>query len=185
MYVQPDPAPFDAGALLPSEEPKSLLRFIVCGSVDHGKSTLIGRLLYESGLVFADQLETLDQESRRYGTQGDERDFALLLDGPSSSGGGTVSMPMRRRSSWRAAQSLPREGSRPSPSRSACRFGAPGRPKRSRPTAPPGGRHGRRFVPPGSSVQMGSCSAASRANICVMTGRSTCSASPRPAPGRG
>jgi bifunctional enzyme CysN/CysC len=81
MNVQPDPALFDAGAFLAPQEPKSLLRFIVCGSVDHGKSTLIGRLLYESGLVFADQLDLLDHESRRYGTQGEERDFALLLDG--------------------------------------------------------------------------------------------------------
>jgi sulfate adenylyltransferase large subunit len=55
------------------------LRFIVCGSVDHGKSTLIGRLLYESGLLFADQIDTLDEESQRHGSG--ERDFALLLDG--------------------------------------------------------------------------------------------------------
>jgi len=81
MNVQPDPALFDAGAFLAPHERKSLLRFIVCGSVDHGKSTLIGRLLYESGLVPADQLEALECESRRYGTQGEERDFALLLDG--------------------------------------------------------------------------------------------------------
>jgi sulfate adenylyltransferase large subunit len=69
------------GALVAHHEHKGLLRFIVCGSVDHGKSTLIGRLLHESGLVLADQLEALDHESRRYGTQGEERDFALLLDG--------------------------------------------------------------------------------------------------------
>src|ERR1700732_830249 len=81
MDVQPDPALFDAGAFRPAQEPKSLLRFIVCGSVDHGKSTLIGRLLHESGLVLADQLEALDHESRRYGTQGKERDFALPLQG--------------------------------------------------------------------------------------------------------
>jgi sulfate adenylyltransferase large subunit len=81
MNVQPDPALFDPGAFLPPQERKSPLRFIVCGSVDHGKSTLIGRLLYESGLVFADQLDALDHESRRFGTQGEERDFALLLDG--------------------------------------------------------------------------------------------------------
>jgi sulfate adenylyltransferase large subunit len=79
MTIQPDFALFDYDAFLARD--KSLLHFVVCGSVDHGKSTLIGRLLYESGLVFADQLEALDQESRRHGTQGDERDFALLLDG--------------------------------------------------------------------------------------------------------
>src|ERR1700719_3458547 len=67
--------------VLVEQERKSLLRFIVCGSVDHGKSTLIGRLLFEAGLVFADQLEALDHDSRRYGTQDGERDFALLLDG--------------------------------------------------------------------------------------------------------
>jgi sulfate adenylyltransferase large subunit len=81
MNVRIDPALFDADEFVARQECKSLLRFIVCGSVDHGKSTLIGRLLYESGLVLSDQLEALDHESRRYGTQGKERDFALLLDG--------------------------------------------------------------------------------------------------------
>jgi bifunctional enzyme CysN/CysC len=57
------------------------LRFITCGSVDDGKSTLIGRLLYESGLIFEDHLAALEDESRRVGTQGDEIDLALLLDG--------------------------------------------------------------------------------------------------------
>jgi sulfate adenylyltransferase large subunit len=81
MNVQPVPALFDADAFVEQQQSKSLLRFIVCGSVDHGKSTLIGRLLYEAGLLFADQLDALDLESRRHGTQGDELDFALLLDG--------------------------------------------------------------------------------------------------------
>src|SRR5215469_12574620 len=81
MNMQPSRTLFDAADVVARHERKSLLRFIVCGSVDHGKSTLIGRLLYESGLVLADQLEALDHESRRYGTQGEERDFALLLDG--------------------------------------------------------------------------------------------------------
>jgi bifunctional enzyme CysN/CysC len=57
------------------------LRFITCGSVDDGKSTLIGRLLYEPGLIFEDQLAALADESRRVGSQGDEIDLALLLDG--------------------------------------------------------------------------------------------------------
>src|SRR5205823_11749504 len=60
---------------------KSLLRFITCGSVDDGKSTLIGRLLYETGHVLGDELERLEADSRRHGTQGDALDFALLVDG--------------------------------------------------------------------------------------------------------
>jgi sulfate adenylyltransferase large subunit len=59
----------------------SLLRFITCGSVDDGKSTLIGRMLYEAGAVLDDQLETLDSDSRKFGTQGTQPDFALLVDG--------------------------------------------------------------------------------------------------------
>ncbi|WP_433667652.1 sulfate adenylyltransferase subunit CysN [Nocardia sp. CA-136227] len=60
---------------------KSMLRFITCGSVDDGKSTLIGRLLYESKLVFEDQLTALEADSRKVGTQGEGLDFALLVDG--------------------------------------------------------------------------------------------------------
>jgi bifunctional enzyme CysN/CysC len=60
---------------------KDLLRFLTCGSVDDGKSTLIGRLLYECALVLDDQLATLERESRRFGTAGDGLDFSLLLDG--------------------------------------------------------------------------------------------------------
>ena len=66
---------------LRAQEHKSLLRFITCGSVDDGKSTLIGRLLYESNLIFDDQLATLAADSRRVGTRGGELDFALLVDG--------------------------------------------------------------------------------------------------------
>jgi sulfate adenylyltransferase subunit 1 (EFTu-like GTPase family) len=62
-------------------ESTSLLRFIVCGSVDHGKSTLIGRLLYEAGVVFDDQLDALERDTRRYRTGDTEPDFSLLLDG--------------------------------------------------------------------------------------------------------
>ena len=57
------------------------LRFITCGSVDDGKSTLIGRLLYETKLIFKDQLEALEADSKKFGTQGDRLDFALLVDG--------------------------------------------------------------------------------------------------------
>ena len=60
---------------------KDLLRFLTCGSVDDGKSTLIGRLLYECALIPDDQLATLERESRRFGTTGDDLDFSLLLDG--------------------------------------------------------------------------------------------------------
>lgn len=66
---------------LKNHEQKSLLRFITCGSVDDGKSTLIGRLLYDSKLLFEDQLESLEAESKKFGTQGTEIDFALLVDG--------------------------------------------------------------------------------------------------------
>ena len=66
---------------LQQHESKPLLRFITCGSVDDGKSTLIGRLLYESKRLFDDQLAALEADSRRHGTQGERIDYALLLDG--------------------------------------------------------------------------------------------------------
>jgi len=62
-------------------EEKSLLRLLTCGSVDDGKSTLIGRLLYECGAVLEDQIEALERDSRKHGTDGDNLDFALLVDG--------------------------------------------------------------------------------------------------------
>ncbi len=65
-------------------QPRSLLRFITCGSVDDGKSTLIGRILFEAGAVFDDQLGALQRDSRKFGTQGDKVDFALLVDGLSA-----------------------------------------------------------------------------------------------------
>ena len=71
----------DIDAYLEIHQNKSLLRFITCGSVDDGKSTLIGRLLYDSKLIFKDQLEQLKADSKRIGTQGKEIDFALLVDG--------------------------------------------------------------------------------------------------------
>ena len=74
----------DIDAYLKSHETKSLLRFITCGSVDDGKSTLIGRLLYESKMLFEDQLAALEADSRRVGTRGGEIDYALLLDGLSA-----------------------------------------------------------------------------------------------------
>ncbi len=74
----------DIEAYLESHQYKSLLRFITCGSVDDGKSTLIGRLLYESHLVFEDHLATLAADSAKVGTQGGDLDFALLLDGLSA-----------------------------------------------------------------------------------------------------
>jgi bifunctional enzyme CysN/CysC len=71
----------DIDAYLAAHQSKSLLRFITCGSVDDGKSTLIGRLLYDSKMIFEDQLAALEADSRRIGTQGGEIDFALLVDG--------------------------------------------------------------------------------------------------------
>jgi bifunctional enzyme CysN/CysC len=69
------------GAFLEQQAQQDLLRFITCGSVDDGKSTLIGRLLWEAHQLFDDQLEALRAESRRFGTQGEHIDFALLVDG--------------------------------------------------------------------------------------------------------
>lgn len=71
----------DIRAYLKSHETKSLLRFITCGSVDDGKSTLIGRLLYDSKMIFEDQMKALEADSSRFGTQGNRIDFALLVDG--------------------------------------------------------------------------------------------------------
>src|SRR5262245_40703232 len=74
MAALMEPAP-------PTAADKTLLRFLTCGSVDDGKSTLIGRLLYDAGAIPADQLATLERESRRFGTTGEDVDLALLLDG--------------------------------------------------------------------------------------------------------
>ena len=71
----------DIEAYLHAHQHKSLLRFITCGSVDDGKSTLIGRLLYESKMIFEDQLAALEADSKKMGTTGGDLDFALLLDG--------------------------------------------------------------------------------------------------------
>ena len=71
----------DIDAYLKAHENKSMLRFITCGSVDDGKSTLIGRLLYDSKMIFEDQLEALESDSKKVGTQGENIDFALLVDG--------------------------------------------------------------------------------------------------------
>jgi bifunctional enzyme CysN/CysC len=71
----------DIDAYLERHQHKSMLRFITCGSVDDGKSTLIGRLLYDSKMIFEDQLTALEADSKRIGTQGQNIDFALLVDG--------------------------------------------------------------------------------------------------------
>src|SRR5213596_1212573 len=71
----------DIEGYLRQHEKKSLLRFITCGSVDDGKSTLIGRLLYESKMLFEDQLAAVEADSKKFGTQGTNLDFALLVDG--------------------------------------------------------------------------------------------------------
>src|SRR5215813_2118500 len=71
----------DIERYLQQHERKELLRFITCGSVDDGKSTLIGRLLYESKMLFEDQLAAVAADSKKWGTQGGELDLALLVDG--------------------------------------------------------------------------------------------------------
>src|ERR1700690_3149701 len=71
-----------AGVVRPdSADTRPALRFLTCGSVDDGKSTLIGRLLYEQDLIFDDQLATLERDSKKHGTTGADVDYALLLDG--------------------------------------------------------------------------------------------------------
>ena len=76
--------PGDVTSWLAEQDKKELLRFITCGSVDDGKSTLIGRLLYETRQIFDDQLAALEADSKRHGTQGEAMDYALLVDGLSA-----------------------------------------------------------------------------------------------------
>jgi bifunctional enzyme CysN/CysC len=76
-----EPGVTDIEQYLEAQQHKGLLRFLTCGSVDDGKSTLIGRLLYEANMLFEDQLAALEADSKKLGTQGGELDFALLLDG--------------------------------------------------------------------------------------------------------
>lgn len=71
----------DIEAYLEKHEHKDMLRFLTCGSVDDGKSTLIGRMLYDSKMIFDDQLSTIESESKKYGTTGEKLDMALLVDG--------------------------------------------------------------------------------------------------------
>ena len=81
VYVVDELIAKDIDAYLETHQHKTMLRFITCGSVDDGKSTLIGRLLYDSKMIFEDQLAALEDDSKRVGTQGEEIDFALLVDG--------------------------------------------------------------------------------------------------------
>lgn len=81
MAHQSDLIAEDILSYLKTQEEKDMLRFITCGSVDDGKSTLIGRLLWDSKLIFEDQLAALEVDSKKVGTQGEEIDYALLLDG--------------------------------------------------------------------------------------------------------
>jgi len=81
MQVQTDLIAMDIEAYLKEQEEKGMLRFITCGSVDDGKSTLIGRLLWDSKLIYEDQLAALESDSKKVGTQGGDIDYALLLDG--------------------------------------------------------------------------------------------------------
>ncbi len=81
MNAHSQPAALAAGPRARQQRAKRLLRFIACGSVDHGKSTLIGRLLFEANQLFEDQLDALAADSRKLGSQGGELDYSLLLDG--------------------------------------------------------------------------------------------------------
>ncbi len=81
IYKTDDLIAQDIDAYLELHQHKTMLRFITCGSVDDGKSTLIGRLLYDSKMIFEDQLAALEADSKKVGTQGQEIDFALLVDG--------------------------------------------------------------------------------------------------------
>ncbi len=81
IYVTDQLIADDIDAYLETHQHKTMLRFITCGSVDDGKSTLIGRLLYDSKMIFEDQLDALHADSKKVGTQGQEIDFALLVDG--------------------------------------------------------------------------------------------------------
>ena len=81
VYVVDDLIGRDIDAYLDLHQHKTMLRFITCGSVDDGKSTLIGRLLYDSKMIFEDQLAALEADSKKVGTQGQAIDFALLVDG--------------------------------------------------------------------------------------------------------
>jgi bifunctional enzyme CysN/CysC len=83
QHLTIDPARYaaDVRDYLAGQEQKTLLRFLTCGSVDDGKSTLIDRLLYDTKLIFEDQLSALERDSRKHGTTGDDIDFALLVDG--------------------------------------------------------------------------------------------------------
>ena len=81
IYVTDDLIAEDIDAYLLAHQHKTMLRFITCGSVDDGKSTLIGRLLYDTKMIFEDQLASLEHDSKSVGTQGGEIDFALLVDG--------------------------------------------------------------------------------------------------------
>ena len=81
MASNTDLSKADVTRYLEGQSELNLLRFITCGSVDDGKSTLIGRLLYEAQLIFDDQITALQRDSKIAGTQGGEIDFALLVDG--------------------------------------------------------------------------------------------------------
>src|SRR6185437_7113079 len=81
VFLMSGPASHSVAGTGPRGEPRDLLRFLTCGSVDDGKSTLIGRLLCDTKLIMEDQLATLERESRRHGTTGDAIDLALLVDG--------------------------------------------------------------------------------------------------------
>ena len=124
----------DISDYLRQHEAKPLLRFITCGSVDDGKSTLIGRLLYDSKWLFDDQLAALEKDSRRHGTQGERIDYALLLDGLPSTASGRHS-PRDCRTA-RVARRTALRGRRPSrPAMTSARDHSTGAARSSLPAA--------------------------------------------------
>ena len=96
----------DIDSYLNTHQHKTMLRFITCGSVDDGKSTLIGRLLYDSKMIFEDQLSALESDSKKMGTQGKQIDFALLVDGLASEREQAITIDVAYRFSLQTSGSL-------------------------------------------------------------------------------
>lgn len=114
-------------AYLHAQQHKSLLRFLTCGSVDDGKSTLIGRLLHDTRQIYEDQLSSLHNDSKRHGTQGEKLDLALLVDGLQAE------REQASPSTWPTATSLPRSANLLSPTHR----GTSSTPATWRPARPP------------------------------------------------
>jgi len=104
--LSPEEAHRRVDEYLQGQSELDLLRFITCGSVDDGKSTLIGRMLYEAQLVFDDQVTALKNDSKRQGTQGGDIDFALLVDGLAAEREQGITIDVAYRFFWYRAQKI-------------------------------------------------------------------------------